>query len=222
MYTEETNVVIEPVHFGIRKKLYLGFKRGFDIVVSFIGLLLLSPLFLIIMLAIKIDSKGPAIFTQARIGKNGKLFKFYKFRTMVLNADEVLFELLKEDKKIAEEYKINKKLANDPRITKVGDFLRKTSLDELPQLLNVLLGNMALIGNRPYLEREIVDMGKYYNRIILSKPGITGYWQTSGRSETTFDTRCKMEAEYSEKMCLALDVKIFFKTFLVVFNKSGM
>ncbi|MDE5629975.1 MAG: sugar transferase, partial [Bacilli bacterium] len=140
------------------------------------------------------------------------------FRSMVDNADEVLFEMLKKDKNVSEEYKINKKLKNDPRITKVGRFIRKVSIDELPQLVNVLKGDMSLIGNRPYLPREKEDMGRYYNDIILSKPGITGLWQTSGRSNTTFTKRCKIEAEYSKNMSLMTDIKIFFKTFIVVFK----
>ncbi len=201
--------------------IYLFIKRLFDIVVSLSMLIILSPLLLLVILAIRIESKGNAIFVQERIGKGGKLFKFYKFRSMVNNADEILDDILKNDEQMANEYRLNKKLANDPRITKVGKFIRRTSIDELPQLVNVLKGDMAMIGNRPYLPREIEDMGGFYKQIIMSKPGITGYWQTSGRSKTTFKARCQMEAEYSKNMSLHLDIKIFFKTFLVLLNRDG-
>lgn len=221
MYTEEISEIIPAVHFGVRKKIYLGFKRLFDIVVSLLGLIILCPFFLIIIIAIKLDSKGPAIFTQDRIGLNGKLFKFYKFRSMVIDADKVLFEMLEKDTKIAKEYHKNKKLKNDPRITRVGKFIRNFSIDELPQLLNVLKGDMSLIGNRPYLPRELEDMGDYYKEIVISKPGLTGLWQVSGRSDITFKERLKIESEYSKKMSLKLDIKIFFKTFKAVFGRNG-
>ena len=203
------------------RKLYFFQKRIFDIIMSIIGLVFLLPVFIIIIIAIKLDSKGPAIFVQERIGKNGKLFKFYEFRSMVENADDVLFEMLKGSSKEAEEYRINKKLENDPRITKVGKIIRKCSLDELPQLLNILKGDMSFIGNMPYLEREIPDMGDYYKDIIKSKPGLTGLWQVNGRSNTTFETRLKLEKKYSEEMCFLLDLKIFIKTFVVVLKTNG-
>lgn len=198
--------------------IYHIIKRGFDVVASSMGLLVLSPVFLATMVAIRINSKGKAIYTQQRIGLNGKEFKLFKFRSMITNADEVLANILANDPEAAREYEINKKLKNDPRVTKVGKFIRRTSIDELPQLINVLKGDMSLIGNRPYLPREIEDMGPYYYQIIKSKPGITGFWQTSGRSETTFATRCKMEAKYSFNRSLKLDTKIFFKTFSILFK----
>lgn len=203
---------------SLSKNVYLKFKRLFDILVSSVALITLSPILLGVIIAIRLESKGKAVFTQERIGLNGKLFKLYKFRSMVENADEVLFEMLKKDKKVAKEYKINKKLKDDPRITKVGKIIRKLSIDELPQLVNVFKGDMSLIGNRPYLPREKEDMGTYYNDIVMSKPGITGLWQTNGRSDTTFVKRCKMEAEYSKNMSLMMDIGIFFKTFIVVFK----
>ena len=157
-----------------------------------------------------------------RIGKNGKEFKFYKFRTMVPRADEILFQLLEENEEIREEYTRNKKLVSDPRITKAGNLLRKTSLDELPQLLNVLKGDMSLVGNRPYLPREKDDMGEYYKHIIKTKPGITGYWQVNGRSDVSFENRLKLETYYSNHCSLDLDIRIFFKTFKVVlFGKNA-
>ena len=204
--------------FTISGVIYHVIKRSFDIIVSALGLIISSPIFLIVIIAIKLESKGPAIFTQERIGKDGNTFKLYKFRSMVMDADKILFDLLEKDLDMTIEYKLNKKLKNDPRITKVGKFIRKTSIDELPQLVNVLFGEMSLIGNRPYLPREKEDMGKYYDDIVKTKPGITGYWQVSGRSETTFEERLKMEAEYSNQSSMKLDLKIFFKTFIVLFK----
>ena len=197
---------------------YSFFKRFIDLLISSIALIILAPLFLIITLIIKITDGGNAIFTQNRIGLNGKEFKIYKFRTMINNADKVLEELMAKDEKIRKEYEINKKLKNDPRITKIGKFLRKSSLDELPQLFNVFLGDMSIVGNRPYLPKEKHDMNGYYVDIIKTKPGITGLWQVSGRSNTTFKTRCKLEADYSKKVSFKLDLKIFLKTFAVVFK----
>lgn len=198
--------------------LYSVTKRLFDIMASICLLVVLSPLFLIVMLAIVIESKGSPIFVQKRIGLNGRIFKMFKFRSMYKNADDMLKDILASDEKLADEYAINKKLKKDPRITKVGRIIRKTSIDELPQLVNVLIGNMSLIGNRPYLVKEIPDMGGYLHEIIKTKPGITGYWQVSGRNDTSFIHRCKLEATYSRKACFRLDVKIFFKTFKVIFK----
>lgn len=216
----------EAVNTGIftdiKETAYLGIKRLFDILVGIIGLIVLIPLTIIIkIVSICTGDFAPVFFIQNRIGKDGKEFKFYKFRSMVPNADEVLFKLLKEDKEAAKEYKVNKKLKNDPRITKIGKFLRKSSIDELPQLLNVLIGNMSLIGNRPYLPREKEDMGKYYNDIIKTKPGITGYWQVSGRSDVTFKKRLELESYYSNHHGLRMDIKIFFKTFKAVVKGHG-
>ena len=210
------------VFFKVKRVIYLSLKRVFDILMSIIGLLLLIPIAIFIKIAYMLNGDFHSIFfVQERIGKNGKLFKFYKFRSMVPNADEILFRTLEIDKIMAEEYKKNKKLKNDPRITKVGRFIRKTSLDELPQFINVFLGDMSLIGNRPYLPREKNDMGTYYEDIIKTKPGLTGYWQVSGRSNTTFKERLKFEQEYSKCAGLRLDLKIFFKTFSVVLFRKG-
>ena len=200
----------------VANSIYLFVKRVFDFIISSILLIVLSPLFLVIILAIKLDSKGKAIYTQTRIGQNGKTFKLYKFRSMIVDADKVLFELLDKNPDMKMEYDIHKKLKNDPRVTKVGKLIRKLSIDELPQLFNVFNGEMSLIGNRPYLEREIKDMGKYYDEIVKTKPGITGYWQVNGRSKTTFRSRCKMEADYSKRASLKLDMQIFLKTFKVL------
>ena len=210
------------VFFKVKRVIYLSLKRVFDILMSIIGLLLLIPIAIFIKISYMLNGDFHSIFfVQERIGKNGKLFKFYKFRSMVPNADEILFRTLEIDKIMAEEYQKNKKLKNDPRVTKVGRLIRKTSLDELPQFINVFLGDMSLIGNRPYLPREKNDMGTYYEDIIKTKPGLTGYWQVSGRSNTTFKERLKFEQEYSKCAGLRLDIKIFFKTFSVVLFRKG-
>ena len=206
----------------IKKYLYLGIKRLFDIFASLFGLLFLLPIALFVKISYMLTGDFKSIFfSQKRIGKNGKEFNFFKFRSMVKNADEVLFKMLEENEKLREEYRINKKLANDPRITKVGKFLRKTSLDELPQLINIFLGQMSIIGNRPYLPREKEDMGEYFDDILKTKPGLTGYWQVSGRSNCTFSERLKLEKYYSEHCGLKMDIKIFFKTFYVVLLRKG-
>lgn len=206
---------------SIKKYLYFGVKRLFDILIALIGCLFLLPIILIVKISYLLHKDYNSIFfKQQRIGKNGKIFYLYKFRSMVPNADEVLKELLK-DPKLNEEYSLNKKLENDPRITIMGNFLRKTSLDELPQFINILKGDMSLIGNRPYLPREKEDMNFYYNDIVKTKPGLTGYWQVMGRSSTTFEERLKLEQYYSRNYGLKLDIKIFFKTFDVVLRHKG-
>ena len=209
-------------HITIRKSLYFFTKRIFDIFVGFIGTLFLIPLTIIIKIAYMISGDFESIiFKQARIGKNGKTIYIYKYRSMVPNADEVLFELLKNDPELAKEYKKYKKLENDPRITKIGKFIRKTSLDEFPQFFNVLMGDMSVVGPRPYLHRELKDMGRYYNSVIACKPGVTGYWQVNGRSKTDFDTRLQMDEYYSENRKTTLDFKLFIKTFATVLEKDG-
>ena len=206
----------------IKKVIYYLTKRSFDIACSIIGLVFMIPLILIVKISYILTGDFKSIFyTQKRIGKNGKEFNFFKFRSMIPDADLVLEKLLKENKKMRKEYQLNKKLKNDPRITKMGNVLRKTSLDELPQVLNILKGDMTVIGNRPYLPREKKDMGNSFDIIVQTKPGLTGYWQVSGRSDTTFKRRLELEEYYSRHAGLKLDIKIFFKTFAVVLFKKG-
>ncbi len=205
------------------KKIFYHFiKRTFDIVLSFLCLFFLIPITIIIKIISVMNSDFKSIFyVQERIGKDGKLFKLYKFRSMIPNADEELKKLLKNNKKLAKEYKINKKLENDPRITKVGKFIRKTSIDELPQLINIFKGDMSFIGNRPYLPREKKDMKSYYKDIIKTKPGLTGFWQCSLRNRGTFEDRLKMEKYYSNNYGFKFDISIFLKTFSVVLGCKG-
>lgn len=208
-------------HKKIYMVIYHFLKRCFDIIASLCAMIVLLPLFGITCLLIKNDSKGPILFKQMRIGKDGKLFKLYKFRTMVPDADRKLKELLEKDQEARREYKVNKKLKNDPRITKIGKVLRNTSIDELPQLVNVLKGEMSFIGPRPYLPREKEDMVGYYDYIIQTKPGITGLWQVSGRSKTTFDERLKMDFTYNHNISFTQDMDIMFKTLEVLAKKEG-
>ena len=206
----------------VKKCSYLITKRLFDIFLSLFGILFLIPLSIIIKISYILNKDYSSIFyTQTRIGKNGKEFKLYKFRSMIPNADEVLKELMDTNTDIFNEYSKNKKLKDDPRVTKVGKFIRKTSLDEFPQFINVFKGDMSIVGNRPYLTREKKDMGSYYNGIVKTKPGITGYWQVSGRSDLSFEDRLKLEQYYSNNYSLIMDVKILFKTFSVVLLKRG-
>lgn len=220
-YNNESLIYIYNNEKVSNKMLYKFVKRGFDIVLSFSAMILLLPLLVVIGILIKLDSKGPIFFLQKRIGKDGKLFRLYKFRTMQVNADKELRRILACDEEARKEYEINKKLKNDPRITRIGNLIRKLSIDELPQLLNILRGDMSFVGPRPYLYREIKDMKNYYDKIITVKPGLTGLWQVSGRSDLTFEKRLKLDQEYLNNISLKEDLKIFFKTFIVIFNTGG-
>lgn len=197
-------------------------KRFMDIVGSLFGMLALIPLTIGIYIAnIIVGDKGPVFYTQDRIGKDGKIFKLYKYRSMVVGADEKLEQYLEENEEAREEFKEYKKLKDDPRITKVGKFIRKTSLDEFPQFINVFKGDMSLVGPRPYLPREKEDINGYFKYITSVKPGITGLWQTSGRSKTTFVNRLELDMNYYFKHSLKLDVKILKKTMMDVVKKEG-
>lgn len=197
-------------------------KRTIDIIAGIFGVIALLPLTLIIYIAnIICKDNGPIFYTQERYGKNGKIFKLYKYRSMVVGADEKLKEYLEENKEAREEYKEYKKLKHDPRITKVGEFIRKTSLDEFPQFINVLKGEMSLVGPRPYLPREREDINGFFNYITSVKPGITGLWQVNGRSDTTFTERLTLDMSYYYKHNLKLDIKILGKTVKDVVKKEG-
>jgi len=197
-------------------------KRVIDVIGAFIGILILIPLTIGIWIAkIITKDKGPIIYTQNRIGKDGKIFKMYKFRSMVVGADEILDKYLAENEEAKEEFRINKKLKDDPRITPIGKFIRKTSIDEFPQFINVLRGEMSLVGPRPYLPREMEDIGDYYPYIVAVKPGITGLWQVSGRSDVTFEDRLVLDKDYYEKRSMKLDIEVLLKTVLKVLKKEG-
>lgn len=197
---------------------YLIVKRTIDILGALIGLVLLSPIFLIVAIAIKLDSKGPIIFGHTRKGLHGKDIKVYKFRTMYENSQEIFNNFTKEQK---EEFYKNFKLENDPRVTKIGDFLRRTSIDELPQLINILNGSMSIVGPRPIVQKEIDLYGDYANKLFSVVPGLTGYWQANGRSDTTYEERIKMDMYYIDNRGFWLDFKIIIKTFVSVLKGEG-
>ncbi|MEK4716763.1 sugar transferase [Priestia sp. FSL W8-0524] len=197
---------------------YTFLKRSVDISGAIIGILVLSLILLTIAVLIKIeDPKGPIFFSQKRVGKNGKIFRMYKFRSMIVNAEEKLQELLKENETTGAMFKMK----NDPRVTKVGAFIRKTSLDELPQLWNVLKGEMSLVGPRPPLTREVAEYTAYQKQRLAVLPGCTGLWQVSGRSNIGFEEMVELDLQYIQTRTFFLDIKIIFKTFQVVFLKDG-
>lgn len=197
-------------------------KRIIDILAGIVGMIILIPLMLIIKIAnIFTKDNASIFFVQNRIGKDGKIFKMYKFRTMIVGAEEELEKLLIENEEIRNEYELNKKIKDDPRVTKIGKFLRKTSLDEFPQFINILKGEMSLVGPRPYLKREKKDIGQDYYKIIEMTPGLTGLWQVSGRSNITFEERVKLDMEYYQKNSFFGDMKILLKTVTAVLNKKG-
>ena len=197
-------------------------KRIIDIVAALFGIVLLAPIALYVRHKNRKNGDYDSIiFKQDRIGLNGKPIKIYKFRTMIPNAEQVLEELMEKDPEIKKEYLTNKKLQNDPRITEAGHFLRKSSLDEFPQFINVLKGEMSLVGPRPYLFREKEDMGIYYDSVIHCKPGFTGMWQANGRSDVGFEDRCKLDDYYYKNWTLSLDMIIIYKTVKSVLYGKG-
>lgn len=210
----------ERVNLGLRRKMYFVTKRLFDILVSAFSLVILSPIFLIIFILIKIDSKGSVFYKHKRIGKNGEYIYLYKFRSMYIDSKERLEELLK-DPKIKKEWEENFKLENDPRITRVGNILRKTSLDELPQLLNILKGDMSLVGPRPVIDGEIEKYGKNKDKFLSVTPGLTGWWACNGRSCTSYDERIELELYYVDNCSIMLDIKCLIKTVLAVIKRDG-
>lgn len=206
--------------FKVRKLFaYPFFKRAFDIGASFLAIIILAIPMIFVAIAIKIDSKGHAFYASERVGKGGKIFKLYKYRSMEENADEKLNELLKERR---DEWEVNFKLKNDPRITKLGKFLRKTSIDELPQLFNILKGDMSFVGPRPCSLREY-DSYTEKDKLRLSVPqGLTGEWQTHGRSNTTIEQRIDMDLDYIQnKRGFFYDLYLIFKTIGVAFRQEG-
>ena len=193
-------------------------KRALDVVIASIALVILAPIFLIIAILIKAESKGPVFFAHKRIGKDGKEIKILKFRTMVDNAEDLIKEFTPEQ---MEEFKKNFKLENDPRITNTGKFLRKTSLDELPQLINIIRGELSLIGPRPVIGMELEKYENNKRKFLSVTPGLTGYWAANGRSNTTYEQRMIMELYYIDNISWKLDAKIFLKTILSVLKKEG-
>ena len=219
---EETRVMESVEQIGSNKKvLYHFIKRTFDILCALIGCLLLFPLIIIVKLIYLISGDFKSIFyRQKRIGKNGKYIYIFKFRSMVHNADGILKELLKQDK-YKKEWELNQKFENDPRITKVGKILRKTSLDEVPQFINVLIGDMSLIGPRPLVEGELDAHNGNHELYESVRPGISGWWAANGRSCTTYEDRLELEYYYVRNCSLMLDIKCIYKTIIAVIRKEG-
>jgi lipopolysaccharide/colanic/teichoic acid biosynthesis glycosyltransferase len=213
--------------------LYEPIKRIIDIVSAILALILLSPLLLLVAIIIKLESEGPLIYAPSRVGRGGRLFRMYKFRSMKMyKIDGELThaeEYLKTKPKLWQEYRRNSyKLANDPRLTRIGSFLRKSSIDELPQLVNILRGEMSLVGPRAYMPDELDDQQKVYPKtkplvktLLLAKPGLTGYWQVSGRANINFDKRIEMDAEYVKKRSLLYDFELMLRTIPALFTAKG-
>ena len=200
-------------HTTEQKPVYDFFKRIFDIICSSAALIILSPVFLILA-----ADKGPVFFTHRRVGKDGKPLNIYKFRSMVTNAEDLIKQFTPEQKA---EYERNFKLEDDPRVTKVGKFMRRTSLDELPQLFNILKGDISIVGPRPVMEIETEIYGNYRDMLLSVKPGLTGFWAANGRSCTTYTRRRAMEICYIKNRSVCFDLKIILKTITSVFKGEG-
>lgn len=222
---EQEDEEIKPILYVAKKQniAYRFVKRLIDIIAGLVGIIILIPMSLIIKLirTIRKEDDGPLFYEQLRAGKKGKKFRLFKYRSMCIDADKKLKEYLDNNKEAKKEFEKYHKLKNDPRITKLGKVLRATSLDEFPQLINVLRGDMSLVGPRPVTDEELDKYGIYKNKFLSVKPGITGYWQVNGRSNTEYDDRMKMELYYADHASLLLDFKILFKTFIVVIKKEG-
>ena len=216
--SKHRQTTVEQVDLGGLTPAYLVTKRCFDFLASFVGLVLLSGVFLILSILIKIDDPhGKIFYSQTRMGKDGRTFKMWKFRSMVTGADKMVDKLLKKNDVEGAMFKIKR----DPRITRVGRVIRKYSLDELPQLYNVLRGDMSLVGPRPPLPREVVKYTDYDRQRLAVVPGVTGLWQVSGRNELSFDEMVRLDIQYINNACVTEDLRILFKTVLVVVHPTG-
>lgn len=203
------------------KPIFFFIKRCIDIILSLLGLIILSPVFLLIAILIKKEDHGNVFYKHKRIGHMNKDIYIYKFRSMTnkYKTFDEFYQTLSDEQK--QEWDENFKLENDPRITKIGKFIRKTSLDELPQIINILKGDMSIIGPRPVVNDEIEKYGNQKAKFLSVKPGLTVYWAANGRSATTYEDRIKLELYYIDHCSLLLDIKIFFKTILSVLKKEG-
>lgn len=205
----EDEINLEIISGSKKRYVYRLLKRLIDIVASTIGMILLLPVFIVVAVMIKIDDpKAPIFFIQVRVGKKGKQFKMYKFRSMCVGAEEKLIELLEFNEIKGAMFKMKK----DPRVTVIGKFIRQTSIDELPQLWNIFIGNMTLVGPRPPLPREVIEYSSYDKQRLVVKPGCTGLWQISGRNGLHFDEMVKLDIEYINRSSIILDIVIILKT----------
>lgn len=220
LYSE--NLVVISVKNNLSCWYNQFFKRAFDLSVATLGTIAISPFLLGIAIAIKVSSPGPAIYAHRRIGRNGAHFNCYKFRSMVSDSDKRLKEFLEANPEAAKEWEESHKLKHDPRVTKIGALLRKTSLDELPQLFNVIRGQMSLVGPRPIVDEEIIKYDVFFSDYTLVRPGMTGLWQTSGRSDTSYSRRVRLDAWYVRNWNIWLDISLLVKTVRVVLSsRSG-
>lgn len=213
--------VDEKIGFEVITKeksiIYKFFKRLLDIICSLLGLIILCPVLLIVAILIKLESRGAVIFSQKRVGLNGNEFKMYKFRSMVQNAEELKEKLAKQNEMSGPMFKIK----DDPRVTKVGKFIRKTSIDELPQLINVLKGEMSLVGPRPSLPKEVSKFEPWMLKRLQVKPGLTCYWQVLGRNNVDFEDWMKLDLQYVNDRSFWLDLKLILKTVTVLFGDKN-
>lgn len=196
-------------------------KRALDVIIAFLALIFLAPLIIVSAMIVRLQDGGPAFFSQERVGKHGRKFQCFKLRSMVPDAQARLVKLLKEDPQASLEWEATQKLTNDTRITAFGHFLRKTSIDELPQLINVLRGEMSLVGPRPIVSAEVQRYGEYFRQYCSVYPGITGLWQVQGRSDTTYEERVQLDVIYAETRSFWGDVKIMVMTIPVVLWSRG-
>ena len=227
----ESNIIVDEAivqpnikeKVEVRKVLYKVVKRLIDILGGLVGCVLLVPITVAIYIARKVlkEDEGPMFYEHLRYGKDGKKFRIYKFRSMCIDADKRLKEYLEQNEEARKEFEENHKLKDDPRITKLGKFIRKTSIDELPQFVNVLKGDMSLIGPRPIVDGEIEKYGENKDKFLSVRPGLTGYWAANGRSDITYEERMKMELYYVDNISFKLDIQIFFKTIISVMKKEG-
>lgn len=227
----ESNIIVDEAivqpnikeKVEVKKVLYKVVKRLIDILGGLVGCVLLVPITVAVYIARKVlkEDDGPLFYEHLRYGKDGKKFRIYKFRSMCIDADKKLKEYLEQNQEARIEFEENHKLKDDPRITKLGKFIRKTSIDELPQFINVLKGDMSLIGPRPIVDGEIEKYGENKEKFLSVKPGLTGYWAANGRSDITYEERMKMELYYVDNISFKLDIQIFFKTIISVLKKEG-
>jgi len=220
MQETRTNSSVIPVEGACEYKKNLGYfiiKRIIDIIGALSGLILISPVMIIVAIWIKLDSKGPVLFAQNRVGRDGSKFVMYKFRSMCSNAEGLLCKLKDENEMSGPMFKMK----DDPRITKIGKFIRKTSIDELPQLFNILKGDMSLVGPRPSLPKEVVQFTSFQKQRLIAKPGLTCYWQVRGRSDISFKDWMKMDVEYIEERNTWVDISLIFQTVGVLFGDEG-
>jgi len=220
MQQTQKNLKVTEVEATCEYKKNLGYfiiKRIIDILGSLSGIILISPIMIIVAIWIKLDSKGPVLFIQNRVGQDGKKFRIYKFRSMCTEAEGLLGKLKKKNEMSGPMFKMK----DDPRITKAGKFVRKTSIDELPQLFNILKGDMSLVGPRPSLPKEVVQFTSFQKQRLLAKPGLTCYWQVNGRSDVSFEEWMAMDVDYIEERNTLIDIILIFKTVGVLFGDDG-